>query len=215
MSRKSLVAAVVAVVLSVGVLNGQAVLPSATVTLPADITCLSAVTPSSSGGQSPIVAAGLADGQIALWNGRDATATLSKPHTSRVLAVRAAGGVVLSLADDGSLARTPFAAGGAATTQHLDLGAAPTRAAEFSSDGTLLVTGGAFGEIRVFDTASGVLKQQIRGHRTELQALALQPGASTLASASAESDLRIWDVATGRAVADIPGDLSLFVLAFR
>jgi WD40 repeat protein len=215
MSRKSWVPALVAVVLSVGVLNGQAVLPSATVTLPADITCLSAIRPAAGGGQTPIVAAGLADGQIAIWNGRDATVTLSTPHTSRVLAVGAAGAVVLSLADDGSLARTPLAAGGAATSQHLDLGTAPTRAAEFSSDGALLVTGGGFGEIRVFDTASGVLKQQIRGHRTELQALALRPGSSTLASASAEADLRIWDVATGRAVADIPGDLSLFALAFN
>jgi WD40 repeat protein len=214
MSHTSFVAAVVVVVLTVGVLNGQAILPSATVTLPAEITCLSGVTPSSDGGQGPIVAAGLADGQIALWNGRDATATLSKPHSARVLAVRAAGGVVLSLADDGSLAGTPLAGGAAATSRRLDLGTAPTRAAEFSSDGAQLVTGGEFGEIRVFDTASGVLKQQIRGHRTELQALALRPGFSTLASASAEADLRIWDVATGRAVADVPGDLSLFALAF-
>jgi len=93
-------------------------------------------------------------------------------------------------------------------------GARPTRAAEFSSDGALLVTGGEFGEIRVFDTVSGALKQQLRGHRTELQALAMRPGSTTLASASAESDLRIWDVATGGGVANIPADLSLFALAF-
>ncbi|MEO5894139.1 MAG: hypothetical protein ABIS06_00380 [Vicinamibacterales bacterium] len=206
-------------------MRGQGVAPSATVTLPADVTCLSGVRRGSDGGQTgvrpgshrgqtPIVAGGLADGQIATWNGRDATATLSKPHTARVLAIGTAGTAVLSLADDGLFARTSLAAGAASTSQRLDLGTAPTRAAEFSADGALLVTGGEFGEIRVFDTASGRLKRQIRGHRTELQAMAIRPRSSTIATASAESDLRIWDVETGRAVADIPGDLSLFALAF-
>ncbi|CAN5742711.1 hypothetical protein BH18ACI5_BH18ACI5_09420 [soil metagenome] len=139
---------------------------------------------------------------------------LSKPHTARVLAVGATDAAVLSLAADGSLARTPFAAGSASTALHLDLGSAPTRTAGVSADGALLVTGGEFGEIRVFDTASGGLKRQIRGHRTERQAIAIRPRSSTIATASAESDLRIWDVETGRAVADIPGDLSLFALAF-
>jgi WD40 repeat protein len=78
----------------------------------------------------------------------------------------------------------------------------------------MLVTGGEFGELRVFDTASGAMKQRIYGHRTELQAIAIGPRSSTIATASAESDLRIWDAATGRAIANFQGELSLFALAF-
>lgn len=79
----------------------------------------------------------------------------------------------MSLAIDGSLARTRLEAGAAPTMQQIDLGTVPTRAAAFSSDGTMLVTGGEFGDVRVFDTTSGALRQTLRGHRTEMQALAV------------------------------------------
>ena len=184
---------------------------SAAVTLPAGITSLAAINQSSS------VAAGLADGQVAVWNGRDtAPAVVLKPHAARVLAVgsTADGREVWSVARDGSLARTMIAPGAQPKSKPVDLGAAPTRAAAFSADGTMLVTGGEFGEIRVFDTASGALRRQLRGHRTELQFIAVRPGSTTVASASAEADLRIWDIATGREIKLVDSDLSVFALAF-
>jgi WD40 repeat protein len=133
-----------------------------------------------------------------------------------VLAVGSApdGREVLSVASDGSLARTGTASGSAATMRRVDLGAVPTRAAAFSTDGAMLVTGGEFGEIRVFDTATSALRQQLRGHRTELQDLAVRPGSAIVASASAESDLRIWDTSTGRELGFVDSDLSIFALAF-
>ncbi len=79
------------------------VAPVATVTLPADITSLTAINRSSA------VAAGLADGRVAVWNGRaSAPAVMLKPHTTRVLAVGSTtdGREVWSVASDGSLART-------------------------------------------------------------------------------------------------------------
>jgi len=165
---------------------------------------------------APSVAAGLANGHVVIWNARDASVTTLTPHTSPVLAVgsTADGLSVWSVAEDGSLVRSSVAPGGSSTSRQLDLGTAPTRAAVFSDDGSILVTGGEFGEIRVFDTASGMLKQQLRGHRTELQVLALRAGTSILASASAESDLRVWDAASGRSMTASDGDLSLFALAF-
>ena len=152
-----------------------------------------------------------------MWNGRDtAPAVVLKPHAARVLAVgsTADGREVWSVARDGSLARTMIAPGAQPKSKPVDLGAAPTRAAAFSADGTMLVTGGEFGEIRVFDTASGALRRQLRGHRTELQFIAVRPGSTTVASASAEADLRIWDTATGREIKLVDSDLSVFALAF-
>lgn len=184
---------------------------SARVTLPARITSLTAINRSSS------VAAGLSDGHVAVWTcGANTAAVMLKPHTARVLAVgsTADGLAVWSVASDASLARTPITPPAQSTSRPLDLGAAPTPAAAFSSDGSMLVTGGEFGEIRVFDTTSGALKQQLRGHRTELQYLAVRPGSAILASASAEADLRVWDTGTGREIGHVDGDLSLFALGF-
>ncbi len=96
----------------------------------------------------------------------------------------------------------------------VDLGAAQPRAAAFSADGSFVVTGGEFGEIRVFDTASGALRHQLRGHRTELQFLAVRPGSAIVASASAEADLRIWNTSAGREIGSVDGLLSLFALGF-
>ena len=219
---RAFVSVLVAGGLAVAAANGQAaaadgqaaagpVAPAGTVTLPANITGLAAIN------RSAGVVAGLADGQVVVWNGRDSDpAVVWKPHASRVLAVGSTpdGREIWSVAIDGSLARTRIAAAARPRSRRVDLGAAPTTVASFSSDGSILATGGAFGEIRVFDTVSGALRQQLRGHRTELQFLAMRPGSAIMASASAEADLRIWDTATGREIGSIDSDLSLFALGF-
>jgi WD40 repeat protein len=207
--------AIVSVALAAAAVKGQApadlVRHSAAVTLPSDITSLTAINGSST------VAAGLADGRVAVWNGRDASpAIVLKPLAVRVLAVGSTsdGREVWSVGIDGSLARSPIAPGAQPTSRRLDFGEAPARAAAFSADGSMLVTGGALGEIRVFDTTTGALRQRLRGHRTELQSIAVRPGSSIVASASAEADLRIWDAAAGREISFVDGDLSLFALGF-
>ena len=192
-----------------GATSAGAVRHSATGTLPARITSLVALNGSSS------VAMGLGDGQVAIWSTRGAPA-LMKPHDRSVLAVGSSkdGAEVWSLAEDGSLARTRTAAGASPVVVKVGLGTAPTRAAAFSADGTILLTGGEFGDVRVFDTATGGLRNTLRGHRTELQAMAVRPGSAIAATASAEADLRLWDTATGKAITAIEQDLSLFAVAF-
>ena len=210
----ALVSAGIAAGCVVAAANGQApvmsVAATATITLPANITSVTALNQSSS------VAAGLADGQLAGWNGRDTTpAIILKAHKARVLAVAAGadGGEAWSVAADGSLSHTRIASGASPTSRRIELEVSTTAAA-FSADGSMLVTGGAFGEIRVFDTASGALRHKLNGHRTELQTLAVRPGSSIVASASTEADLRIWDTAAGREIGLVDGDLSLFALTF-
>jgi WD40 repeat protein len=210
----ALVSAGIAAGWVVAAVNGQApaksVAATATITLPANIRSVTAIN------RSSIVAAGLADGQLAVWNGHDkAPAIMLKAHEARVLAVASSadGGEVWSVAADGSLSRTRIASGARPSSRRIDLEVSTTAAA-FSADGSMLVAGGAFGEIRVFDTASGALRRKLNGHRTELQALAVRPGSSIVASASAEADLRIWDTAGGREIGRVDGDLSLFALAF-
>jgi WD40 repeat protein len=188
-----------------------AIPPAAKVTLGADVVSL-AMMPG-----SPYVAAGLADGQVAIWNGRDAAPALTfKPHAKSVLAVSATadGQAIWSVASDGSLGRTALTRDAKPAVTRLDTGTAPLRAAAFSFDGAMVVTGGDRGEIRVFDTATGALKQRLQGHRTEIHYLAMRPESPILASASAEADLRVWNIATGREQASVDSDLAFLALAF-
>ena len=212
-SRGRALVVVGAVAVASDVLTAQApaapLKPAAQITLPAPITSLAVLTGSST------IAAGLADGQVVVWNGRDAVATVTmKPHTGRLIAVGtdASGRAIWSLAENGSLARNTLEKG-ATTVKRLDIGA-PVTAAAFSPDGAKLATGGARGEIRIFETAGGTLTQKIQAHRTELQAVALRQGSAVLASASAEAELRVWDTTTGRTVASVDSDLAFFALAF-
>ena len=184
--------------------------PSVRVTLPAEITSLIDVS------GSPRVAAGLADGRVAVWSPAEtAPSLLLQPHTARVMAVAAtAGGTeLMSVAADGTLARTPVGPGAKAVVSKVDLGPTPARGGVFSPDGSRLVIGDERGELRVVDIATGAATIR-SGHRTELQAIAAQPGTSVVASASAESDLHLWDASTGREVKRIDCGLSLFALAF-
>jgi WD40 repeat protein len=185
--------------------------PSLSLTLPAAISSLAVVN------RSPRVAAGLADGRVAIWSPNEAAASLIlQPHAALVMAIgtTADGQHLLSVASDGTLARTPISPGATGISSKVDLGSTATRAAAFSSDGTRLVAGGGDGEVRVIDTATGGVTAVLRGHRTELQAVALQPGTAMVASASAEADLRIWDFASGRELKRIDCGLSLFALDF-
>ena len=184
--------------------------PSVSVTLPAEVTSLTVVT------GSPRVAAGLADGHVAIWSPSEAAPSLLlQPHTARVLAVAttADGTELRSVAADGTLARTPITPGAKAIVSRIDLGATPVRAAAFSPDAARLITGGERGELRVFDTANGAVTIS-PGHRTEMQDISAQGGTSIVASASAEADLRLWNAATGKEVKRIDCGLSLFALAF-
>lgn len=190
-------------------LSATPIASSVTVTMTADLTSLAVVDDSR-------VAAGLDDGRVAIWNGRDSTTVDVTAHKAKVLAVGATSDRqrVLSIASDGSMVESPIVQGGAGRTSRVDLGKAPTRAATFSPDGLRLVTGGEFGDVRVYDVESGKLRRELRGHRTEIQDLAVRPQSALIASAGADADVRIWDGSSGRAAGFVENDVSMFAAAF-
>jgi WD40 repeat protein/predicted Ser/Thr protein kinase len=73
-----------------------------------------------------------------------------------------------------------------------------------------------------FGTYAGVLvdfkagtSQRLRGHRDDLAALAFSPDDRIVASGSVDGTIRLWDVATGQGVAELPGHLeSVEAIAF-
>ncbi len=188
-----------------------AIAPSASLALRQQVTCLAGLSNTS------LVIAGLANGHVVLWNARDKTPTATMtPHTARVLAVggAATGHDVLSVAVDGTVVQSPRDANAARTVARLEFGAPAPRCGVFSSDGAWLVIGGEFGDIRVYDARSGAFARELRGHRAEIMDLAVRPGASLLASAAADADLRVWDLAAGTQTGFVDSDLTTFAVAF-
>src|SRR5207245_7998092 len=70
-----------------------------------------------------------------------------------------------------------------------------------SSDRTLLVAAGRDQIIRVFRTDSGALRTVWTGHGGRIYSLSFAPDGETVASASLDGTIRLWDVRTGRTMA--------------
>jgi hypothetical protein len=70
----------------------------------------------------------------------------------------------------------------------------------FAEDGSLLLTGGDDGRVRVWNS-DGTLRAALDGHRGGISGLALRPGGRWLLSASADRTVRMWDLSTKKEVA--------------
>jgi RNA polymerase sigma factor (sigma-70 family) len=75
-------------------------------------------------------------------------------------------------------------------------GEGPVSAIAFSPDGRELFTSGD-DSVRVWDTTSGKLRLQLRGHRRAVASLAVTPD-GRLVVPGGDGTVRVWDVATGK-----------------
>ncbi|MCA9286115.1 MAG: protein kinase [Phycisphaerales bacterium] len=79
----------------------------------------------------------------------------------------------------------------------------PFRVCQPDVTGGRVLVGGVDGWIRMFDTATGALEQSWKAHERDVAALALLEGGRQLATAGTlDRAVRIWDVATGRLLAE-------------
>ena len=67
----------------------------------------------------------------------------------------------------------------------------------FSPDGKILASGSLDNTIRLWDAATGQIKNILTDHRDDVNSVAFTPDGSTLMSGSKDKTIRVWDVATG------------------
>jgi WD40 repeat protein len=86
------------------------------------------------------------------------------------------------------------------------------RALDFSKDGTILAAAGADKIVRLWNTTTGKVLHECKGHESELFAVAFSPEGDLLASGggsggtSHNNEIRLWDPATGKEVAELDDD---------
>ena len=67
----------------------------------------------------------------------------------------------------------------------------------FSPDGTTLASGSSDNTVKLWDVASGTLKDTLEGHTDIVWSIDFSPDGQTLASGSSDNTVKLWDVASG------------------
>ncbi|NOT62139.1 MAG: hypothetical protein HOP19_18150 [Acidobacteria bacterium] len=93
------------------------------------------------------------------------------------------------------------------------------RSLAFSPDGKLIAAAGGnpgqFGEIKLWEAATGKEIKTWRGHRDNIFAIAFSPDGTKLATCSYDKLIKLWDAATGAEIKTLKDHTdSVFTLAF-
>jgi WD40 repeat protein len=91
---------------------------------------------------------------------------------------------------------------------------ARVNAGAFSPDGKTIVTGCADGMIRLWDEATGNLRDLLLRHGPIVRAVAFSPDSEKLLTGSEDGTARLWDASTGAPIRDFPHRKPVTAVAF-
>jgi WD40 repeat protein len=154
------------------------------------------------------LAAGLADGDVKLWD--VARGTAGKPRLTERFEPRGHQRPIntIAVSPDGRLAFTGEEGPGGrlwevATGKEIrtfEGGWWYVRCAAFSPDGKMVATGHRIGPIYLWDTATGKRLRRLDGHTHEVVSVSFTGDGKTLVSHGVGSDLIFWDASTGKEI---------------
>lgn len=81
-------------------------------------------------------------------------------------------------------------------------------ALDYSADGALLIAASVSGPIFVYETASGKLKRELKGHGVGTASVECHPNSPTLASCGQDGKTRVWNMETGEQTLELAGGAS-------
>lgn len=164
---------------------------------------------------SNLLAAGLFDQRIVLWDTPESQPVLSLDgHQGwvRSVATSADGRLLLSAGDDATLRLWQMPTG---QVLRLIENISGLRAAALSPDGALAAGSLSDNSVRIWDTASGNLIQVLEGHSDWVRCLAFSPDGRWLASAGFDKTILLWDTQSWRIAKNLSGhESSVLGLAF-
>ncbi len=76
----------------------------------------------------------------------------------------------------------------------------PVMTVSFSADSTILATGHADGAVQLWSIPSGQRLRILKGHQSQITAIALHPDGKTLVSSSQDGQIYQWDLLTGKSL---------------
>jgi RNA polymerase sigma factor (sigma-70 family) len=141
---------------------------------------------------------------VRLWDTASGTERIALPGprlSVRMLSFSADGRALAAASLDGQVKVWELPTG----RPKASLSCGPIYAVRFSPDGKLLATGGGAwgnpqgpGEVKIWDAETGALRNHLTGHTGWVYSVLFSVDGKTLASASHDGTVRLWDVAAGK-----------------
>lgn len=158
------------------------------------------------------IVSGAMDNTLKLWDAKTGVAIITLAgHAENVLACAFSpdGARIVSASEDKTLKLWDAATGAELATFTGHTG--PALACAFSPDGKRIVSGGgqtdfrnpadSFGELKLWDVATGKELATFAGHTREVNACVFSPDGTQIVSASSHTTMKLWDATTGKELA--------------
>ncbi|KAK0650005.1 WD40-repeat-containing domain protein [Cercophora newfieldiana] len=165
---------------------------------------------------SKLVASGLDDSTVKLWDAATGTCTQTlEGHSSNVRSVTFSPDSKLVASGSGDRTVKIWDAATGVCTQTLEGHGDWVRSVTFSPDSKLVASGSDDRTVKIWDAATGACTQTLEGHGGYVFSVTFSPDSKLVASGSGDSTVKLWDAVTGACTQTLEGHSgSVFSVTF-